>query len=79
MLKAGAKQRGFQIAPQVYLYTARGLDGQWSAWAELVGQAESGSKLFQGASAYQAQLNALRYIKGKSPQSLFEQGGQATL
>ena len=63
---ADKKRKGFDLAPNAALFTSLEKDGVWSAWVE--DDAPSNPcgetiKVFEGGSAYQAQIKAIRWRK----------------
>jgi hypothetical protein len=63
---SGSPRRGFEVGPNEVLYTARGKDGLWSAWVEdrqPVSACDQTIKVFDGGSAFQAQIKAIRWRK----------------
>lgn len=60
------RRKGFDIAPNAAVYTAVEKDGVWSAWIEddlPSNPCGETIKVFEGGSAYQAQIKAIRWMK----------------
>ena len=66
----GNRQKGFEVGPNQVLYTSRSKDGMWSAWVEdeaPVSPCDQTLKVFEGGSADQAQIKAIRWRKNQDP------------
>ena len=64
------RKMGLELAGGVMLRTSEQPDGGWAAWIEIDGdplEITSGSpRLFEGATRYQAQCEAMRWIRSDS-------------
>jgi hypothetical protein len=81
------RQKGFDLSPRdlehcdlqgpLGLYTSREQNGLWSAWVENdapPSPCDQTLKLFVGSSAFQAQIKAIRWMRGEQEGCPADQG-----
>jgi hypothetical protein len=61
------RKKGFEVAPNLVAYLSRARDGRWVAWLERgdvpLERGPRQPRLFEGDSAYQAQCQAVRWLR----------------
>lgn len=65
-MQSNLRRKGFEVGPGVVLVARRAPEGHWAVWAEFEGcpiGPEGHPRLFEGATRFQAQCDAIRWLE----------------